>query len=98
MGSWVKPNGEALESPVIAMKSRGRQLSLESALRLRDLLVTLLVVDLGLSVPDARRVLMLGSITEDHIRRRVKATPANVKTLIADLRQEMLDGSEIGVG
>ena len=56
MASWVDRYGVATDRPG-ERKARGKNLTLESAIRLRDLLAVVLITDLGLSVPDAHAVL-----------------------------------------
>lgn len=70
---------------------RGRNLSDEGCLRLRDLLAALLVWGLDLSKPDAARVLGQCPISEDHLRRRLKDCPKNIAAIMANLRDKGVD-------
>ena len=90
MASWTSPDGIAIDRPV-ERKSRGRSLTLEQSIRLRDLLGALLVLELGLSVPDARAVLGLCPVTEQHLRRRLKLMPSNVQMIFRELQREVAD-------
>lgn len=74
-------------------RARGRQLSPASCRRIRDLLAALLVWGLGLSKPDAVAVLSLGTITEDHLRRRLDKCPKNAGYIVGALRREAHDGA-----
>ena len=87
MASWIDPDGIAVERPV-ERKARGRTLSLEQSIRLRDLLGALLVLALGLSIPDARAVLGLGAITTTHLRRRLRKLPPGVRMIFSELQRE----------
>jgi hypothetical protein len=88
MASWTDVDGIAIERPV-ERKARGRSISLEQAIRLRDLLGALLVLELGLSAVDARAVLGLGAITTTHLRRRLKKLPPNVQMIFRELHREV---------
>jgi hypothetical protein len=74
--------------PARRRKPRGRRLAADGCLRLRDLLAALLVWELELSLPDAARVLSLGAISEDHIRRRLKACPPNIREIFRTLHED----------
>ena len=90
--SWIKPDGRECERPV-ERKSRGKNLSLEGAIRIRDLIALTLVVDLGLSGPDAELVLRTCAITTTHMRRRLKQIPPGIRSGFAELRREV--GAEL---
>lgn len=72
-------------------RARGRNLSLESKIRLRDLLAALLVEGMGLSKPDAVSVLSMGAVTENHLRQRLRKCPGNIRDIFRELRQEVAD-------
>lgn len=91
MASWTLPDSRQIARPV-ERKARGRQLSTESCRRLRDLMAALLVCGLGLSKPDARRVLEMGPVSEDHMRRRLDKLPRNAGTIMDLLRREARPG------
>lgn len=79
-------------------KPRGCTLSLESCIRIRDLLLALLVWGMRLSKPDAVAIMNMGAISERNARYRLEKCPANVAEIFSELRQEVDSGAQSGVG
>lgn len=79
-------------------KPRGRTLSLERCIRIRDLLLALLVWGMRLSKPDAVAILNLGAITERNARYRLEKCPSNVAEIFSSLKREVDVGTQERVG
>jgi hypothetical protein len=94
----MRPDGQAVEIPMGQPKARGRNLSSERAIRIRDLLIVLLVRGVGLSIPDVVAVLSVGNINRSQVYDRLSRCPVNLKDVITTLRAEASDGAQTRVG
>lgn len=89
--SWQAPDGRGVEPPIARQRPRGRTLSDASCIRIRDMLASLLVSGLNLSLPDATRVLGLGAITERQLRNRVNECPVRPQDIMGRLAAEVAE-------
>lgn len=93
-----RSSGEEAEWPMGVLRQRGRNLSEEEARRLRDMILALLIRVMGLSVPDAQTVCMLGSsITRDRVYKRLRKCPLSQRDVVRRIRS-LLGGGEIHAG